>query len=115
MDFVFDLVYGFQYLLGFVGVGGIGLFFQGAQTLGGTADIVVDSVISLHHVAGGLTIGPGITLRTGTSSGSIHGSGESPLVLQGTVSAQTSGQYFQVHGTTFTNEGLLEAKNGGAI
>src|SRR5207248_2031930 len=71
------------------------LLFPGsaAQTLSGTGSVVFDATNggSVSPGAGGLTIAPGVTIRTGVSNG-IVGSTGNPLVNQGTISARTAGK-----------------------
>ena len=67
-------------------------FSGGVQTLGGTGEVVFNGVNSfsgarqwVRPTAGGeLIIGPGITVRTGTSGG-VVGDGALPLTNQGTL------------------------------
>jgi len=82
-----------------------------AEAITGSGEIVSNGGTRLTLAATvGVTIGPGITMRTGTNGLTFTGT----IVNQGTISAQTPGQSAGI-GATFTNAGLLEAKNGGTL
>ena len=99
------------------------LIFQGAQTLGGSGSIVFGGIGSSRidtESSGGdsgiLTIGPDVTI--GGDDGSIgyndnNSEIETPIVIQGTVDADTSGGAINIYGTNWTNSGTIEATNGG--
>ena len=98
------------------------LIFQGAQTLGGSGSVVFGAsgnridTESSGGDSGTLTIGPNVTV--GGDYGYIgyndnNSEIETPIVIQGTVDADTSGGNIQVYGTNSTNSGTIEATNGG--
>jgi hypothetical protein len=96
------------------------MLFNGSQTLGGTGEVVFEGTVTTGGVspaAAGqtLTIGPGITVRTGAQSGRV-GNGVTGwfVINKGTISAQTAGKTITVAGT-FTNGGVVEATNGGTL
>ena len=76
-----------------------------------TAGIDVDS--------GTLTLGANVVVHSGISGGFVGflGStgGTAALISQGAISARTAGKTITVGGTTFSNQGLLEAVNGGKL
>jgi hypothetical protein len=88
------------------------LYFTGTQTLGGTGQIVFagTGVNRLSPQSGTLTIGPALTIRGG--NGSI-GEQSSPLINQGTISADVPGKNIEVLGMPVTNEGTLIADGAG--
>jgi hypothetical protein len=61
-----------------------------------------------------LTVGPGITVRTGGAAGTL-GAAAHGLVNQGTVSAQTASRTLLVLGNTVTNDGLMEARTSATL
>jgi RHS repeat-associated protein len=100
------------------------LNFVGAQTLGGSGTILFgafsDNQINTAASGGDsgtLTIGPEIEIRgqsgrigyDPTTSGIF-----TPLVNQGVISADFSGETISVYGTNWTNSGTLQA-NGGTL
>ncbi len=100
------------------------LDFQGAQTLSGTGSIVFGNFYEGDQIntassggdSGTLTIGPNITIQgTDGNIGYDHGGTQTPLVLEGTIDANTSGGSIQIYGTNWTNSGTIEATGGGAI
>lgn len=98
--------------------GGAHVAFAGTQTLAGTGQLVFDGTSSFNNIrpsgAGStLTLGPGITVRTGTRGGTI-GSGGLSTINRGIISARTPGQTVTLLGT-ITNEGTIEARNGGTV
>ena len=101
------------------------LIFQGAQTLGGSGSIVfggnggngIDTESSGGD-SGTLTIGPNVTV--GGDYGSIglndYNSGiETPIVIQGTVDADTSGGVISFYSASGSNSGTIEATDGGTV
>ncbi len=100
------------------------LNFQGAQTLSGTGSIVFGNFYEGDQIntassggdSGALTIGPNITVQ-GTDGviGYDHGGPETPIVLEGTIDANTSGGSVQIYGTDWTSSGTIAATNGGTI
>jgi len=94
---------------------GTRLVFEGDSTLLGAGSIVFGGLNSnswlratLGHT---LTIGPGITIRTGDRGGTVGYAGTG-LVNQGTIRAETGGQRLSFTGSGAFNEGLLEATGG---
>jgi len=90
------------------------LHFNGAQTLGGTGQVVLAGTTSyLDQIdgSGTLTVGPGITIHG--AAGTISGDCANPLVNQGTISADTSNQTLNV--SCFVNQGQLIATNGATL
>ncbi len=90
---------------------------NGTQTIGGTGVIEFDGttqtfVNEVIAAAAPLTIGPNVTVQTGTAGGFIDPSG---FVNQGTISAQTPGQTLTINPTTWSNTGTLKATNGGTL
>lgn len=101
-----------------------GMYFTyGIQTLGGTGEIVFDGPGSagvFEAYSSILTIGPGITVRSGNSGGYIGGDssgvGSGDIINQGTIRADGAGHTLEFTGfNTFANPGRLEAKNGGKL
>jgi hypothetical protein len=94
-----------------------GITFTGTQTLSGTGSIVFNGTtgsnpfINIGNAGNVLTIGPNITIRTGTRGGNIGSSGRS-IINQGTISAETSGQTLDVSGNTVTNMGTISLTAG---
>ena len=63
-----------------------------------------------------LTIGAGITVRnTTTSQLTSLGNTSLPLIIEGTVLAQRSGQTLDINGSSVTNTGTLQAASGGIL
>jgi hypothetical protein len=97
-------------------------FLNGSQTLGGTGEVLFTGIGWQSTTAwwvrptgtGELTIGPNITIKTGTAPGTI-GSPTLPLIIQGTISAETAGKTIVVTGSTITNDGTVLAKVGGLV
>jgi hypothetical protein len=90
----------------------------GTQTIGGSGQMVFDSTTSPGiRATGTLTIGPGITVRSGASGGALTGGGAAAgaIVLEGTYSAGTPGKTLAVQFVSFTNAGVMEARDGGAL
>jgi hypothetical protein len=89
---------------------GATLSFPGNQTLGGTGEVVFAGPPGAAQPAGGtLTIGPGVTVRTGGADGALGAAGNG-LANQGTVSAQTANKTLAVYGDAITNDGTMEAR-----
>ncbi|HRY71301.1 MAG TPA: hypothetical protein P5304_25105 [Phycisphaerae bacterium] len=92
---------------------------ENTQTLGGTGQVVfngtIDSGNMLYASGAGatLTIGSGVTVKTGTKGGSV-GTGGRTVVNQGTISAETTGKTLTIQGN-WTNAGMIEASNGGIV
>ena len=90
------------------------LHFNGAQTLGGTGQVLLaGTTSSLDQLdgSGTLTVGTGITIHG--AAGTISGDCANPLVNQGTISADTSNQTLNV--SCFVNQGQLIATNGATL
>jgi len=90
------------------------LYFPGSQTLTGTGEVIFDAGGYKRICAsdGTLTIGSGVTVRTGGSSrGGTVGHPDSGLVNQGTISAQTPDATISIVAQNWTNRGAIEAKN----
>jgi len=84
--------------------------------LGGTGEVVFNGSIDNFHPidwidldTGGLTIGAGVIVRTGTACATINAQKKS-LTNQGTISAQTAGHFVDLYNVV--NTGTLEVKNG---
>ena len=97
------------------------LAFQGDQTLGGTGTIILGGTGSSNRInveAGNLTVGSGITIRgeNGTIGQQAFVGGAASLTNNGRIAADVSGGTvtLQVNGTV-TNNGVLEAQNGGTL
>ncbi|MGN6367592.1 MAG: hypothetical protein ACTHN5_04960 [Phycisphaerae bacterium] len=80
------------------------VFFNGTYGSGGS--------ISYSGGLAALTITPGVTVATGTGSGSLS---FNSLLNQGTISAQTASKSLSITGQNFTNAGSLQAINGGTL
>ena len=94
--------------------------FSGTQTLRGTGTIVLNGTAAQNLIfpsSGTLTIGPGITIKTGTQGGVVGESINKKLaaISQGVISAETPGTTITISGSAFTNQGTLQATNGGTI
>jgi hypothetical protein len=91
-----------------------GVFFDGAQTLNGSGQIVFGGTDSLNQLQlrGGLTIAPGITIRG--RSGFIGSTGV-PLNNYGTIRAEAAGQTIYVAGQPLVSSGTIQATNGGTV
>ena len=88
--------------------------FAGSQTLGGTGEVVFNgSSASIKGSGGTLTIGAGVTVRTGTFGGTV-GSPTQPLINSGVVESR-GGVAVTVAGTTLTNGGTLRAAENGTL
>ncbi|XAL99574.1 PEP-CTERM sorting domain-containing protein [Phycisphaeraceae bacterium D3-23] len=90
-------------------------FTSEPQSITGVGAIVFDTpgtpgYISMSHT-GVLTLGAGVTLRTGTGSGFIN---QGTLVNQGTILAEGIGQTLHF-ADTLNNTGTIEVRNGGTI
>jgi hypothetical protein len=90
--------------------------FDGTQALGGDGDIVFGGTADDGTVVAGsgstLTIGSGITIH-GERGGAVGVLGA--VVNQGTISAAVNSRVIDVTGSSVTNEGTIEALNGGGI
>jgi len=90
--------------------------FLDSSTLGGEGEIVFAGTGDNNQLVGSsgatLTIGPNITVH-GTQGGTVGLSGN--LVNQGTISSETNPFGITVSGTTVSNQGTIQALNGGDI
>jgi len=91
--------------------------FEGDQTLSGTGEIVFAGTGGVQRYAGDvspyqgtLTIGSGITIRTGNRSSDIGNPGGS-IINQGLISAETHGAFIAISGDSITNDGTIRATN----
>jgi hypothetical protein len=86
--------------------------------ISGQGSIVFNGIGTLNAVTAttALTIGPGITIRTGSGGGSV-GSLSVPVINQGLISARTPGRTLTVSGSAYglSNLGIMEAVNGGSL
>ena len=97
---------------------------MGSQILGGTGSIIfglignnqIDTASSGGSDTGTLTIGSNITIEGNNGQIGFDGGGaETPLVIQGTVDANTNGGLIYVSGVSWSNSGTLEASGGGQL
>lgn len=96
---------------------GARVFSDGTQTIGGHGEIVFDGendYSQLRQRSGTLTLGSAITVRTAGSGGRV-GIHDYDLINQGTIRSAMPGQTLCLWGNAITNEGLLEATNGGVL
>jgi len=100
------------------------LIFQGAQTLGGSGSVVFGASASRIDTessggdSGTLTIGPNVTV--GGDYGYIgfndnNSNIETPIVIQGTVDATTTGGAIVIYSVNGSNSGTIEATGGAVI
>ena len=84
----------------------------------GAGEIVLDGVTSntLIQTYNGseLTVGSGVTIRTGPNGGGTISRSTLPVMNQGTISAETKDKSLIVSGTV-SNTGLLQSKNGSQL
>jgi hypothetical protein len=87
-----------------------------SSTLAGTIDISFDGTGAdrVGPTVGTLTLGPAVTVHTGTRGGAVGNPG-SFLVNNGTISAQTPGTTLTVTSSTVTNNGTIAATNGSTV
>lgn len=95
------------------------LTFDNNAVIDGDGEFVFDGTDgagTIRQNGGSLTIGSGITVRTGTAGGNVGRIGL-PLVNQGHLSAQTLGQVLNVYGQEILNDttGTMQATNGGVL
>ena len=98
------------------------LAFQGTQSFD-NATINLGSATTAGNLnnegAGTLTLGAGATVQgRGTIGSQSFVGGSGTLINQGTISANLSGQTLSIAGngvSTFTNQGTLQATNGGLL
>ncbi len=91
------------------------LYFEPAEILNGTGEVVFDGGRVLPRIGSStLTIGAGMTIRTGAGSGSVGGYYPGGTIInQGAISAETADQTIYVECDGFTNEGVFTTVNGG--
>jgi hypothetical protein len=91
--------------------------FDTTGTLGGNGTVVFggDGNNSIYMQAGGttMTLGSGITVRG--QNGSINGVANTAVLNQGTLACDVSGGTISINAQPFTNNGLIEALNGGTL
>ena len=87
------------------------LTFNGAQSLTGLGQVLFGGSASSDTIngSGPLTIGPGISIRTGTQGGTIS---PAKLINQGLISAETPGKILTISAASFTNTGTAQATDG---
>ena len=88
----------------------------GTQTIGGTGTIVFGGTgfDFIQPSAGGLTIGLNITIQTSSGGGTL-GTAALGTTNQGTISSQTAATGIVLVGSPFTNQGYIQAINGGSL
>ena len=90
--------------------------FTNTGTLAGTGEVIFGGTGDNNQLVGTsgqtFTIGPNITIH-GTQGGTVGLSGN--LVNQGVISSETNPNQITVSGTTVSNQGTLQAINGGDI
>jgi hypothetical protein len=97
------------------------LTFEADNTISGTGSIVFGNTGASNRIAldanGTTTLGAGITIRgqNGTIGNNLYVTGTQTLVNNGTISADVAGGTISIGGATVTNNGILEAKNGGTL
>ncbi|HEY0776769.1 MAG TPA: choice-of-anchor D domain-containing protein [Gemmatirosa sp.] len=103
------------------------LAIEGTQTLGGTGTIVFGAAGSGNRLdietpggsgtTGTLTIGPNVTIRgqNGTIGGQNFEGGANAIVNNGVISADVSGGTITIVNAPVTNNGTLQAQNGGTL
>ena len=102
------------------------IYVSAPTTIAGTGQIVFDGASVLYSTLGcggnypnaALTLGPGVTVKTGVGSGTVGSMGtyNYPLTLvnQGTISAETAGQTLRIGGA-WTNQGVIQLKNNSTL
>lgn len=99
------------------------LAFEGAQTLGGSGKVVFGSTgngnrVSIDATGSTLTIGANAQIRgeNGTiGTQTFVGTANSSIVNNGRISADVNGGTINIAQATVTNNGVLEALNGGTL
>lgn len=100
---------------------GSALMFEGTQSLNGSGTITFGPVASRVGVDisnSVLTIGNGITIRgeNGTVGNQLyHGTGSSQVINNGRISADVAGGTIEMLQASVTNNGVMEALNGGTL
>ncbi len=97
---------------------------QPDQTLGGTGEVVLrltgtnsiaQRFVRVRSTVGSLTIGENVTVRSADDSQYVTLGGVQPLIIEGTVSSQSTASSLNtllVTGSTVTNEGTLQSLAG---
>lgn len=93
--------------------------FLGPPTVLGAGEITTTGTAAATTTIAGttgatLTFTPGVTVRPGTRNITI-GTTSEIIVAQGTMLADVSGRTLLLNGTSTTNAGTFEARNGGAL
>ena len=107
------------------------LYFAGSQALSGSGSVVFGAAgytgMILNQNSTTLTIGPGITVHGGSSGSSgarlgysdwNGGASGTAIINQGTINADVAGTSLTIYPGntgTFTNQGSLQASNGGTL
>jgi|JI10StandDraft_1071094.scaffolds.fasta_scaffold01355_3 hypothetical protein len=97
------------------------LSFEGDGALSGNGSIVLGATGSGNRVDldgnGTTTVGTNVTIRgeNGTIGGQINIGGTQTLVNNGRISADVAGGTITITDSAVTNNGILEAKNGGTL
>ena len=94
--------------------------FVGSQALEGNGTITCgnsgNDSLSVANAGTTLVIGPGITVHGQYGNiGAFAGASDVNVANQGTISADVKGGTITIAGTSFNNQGALEAQNGGTI
>jgi hypothetical protein len=92
------------------------MVFEGTQTLSGNGTVRFtdfNPILRVLEPAGGtLTIGNQMTIAGG--AGTI-GNADTPLINQGTITADGSEAQLRIYGNPFTNNGTIQELNGGRV
>jgi len=97
------------------------LSFEGTQTVAGIGSIVLGATGAANRIAldgnGTTTIGSGITIHgeNGTIGQEVNIGGTQTLLNNGKISADVSGGTITINDSAVTNNGTLEARNGGTL
>jgi hypothetical protein len=96
--------------------------FQGVQNLTGTGSILFGSDASnrlaIDNTGAQLTIGPGILVhgQNGTIGGQVFASSSGTVIVNnGTISADVNAGTLTLTQASFSNNNILDAKNGGTL
>ncbi|WP_337169445.1 choice-of-anchor D domain-containing protein [Gemmatimonas aurantiaca] len=95
--------------------------FRGTQTLGGTGTVVFGNTngaanyVWLDNNDAVLTIGPNVTIRGQNGTIGIGNGSNRVVVNNGHIAADVAGGTITLQSASFTNNGALEAKNGGML
>ncbi len=91
------------------------LAFNQGQTIGGVGEIVLNGPQATCDVRiwGPLTVEPGITLRTGSTGGTLEGV-TGTLINNGAILSETNGRRIDL-AVRLNNQGIVSATNGGTI